>query len=1227
MKLTQGKIKDYVEPQAYDEVHDFASDGARVLAAYRFTEATSDLLARWLDALADLPRGHGAAYALAGLRGVGKSHALAAFGAIADDADLRPSISDTHVATSARRLTSRRHTVVRVERGTKETLSEELAAGLTKVFGDQPQEEWAGDPAAALARATERVRGATIVLIIDTAFGRASRVSRDDGPTLGALASAARELDAFVALALDDDIEGAEGANVALSQTFRIDYLEPEHLYQVANNYVLRKTAAAREPLHEIYLSLRQTIPNFNWSEPRFSALYPVHPLVAEVAPSVRLHAHDFAFLSFASQAAQRAVSRPALSLVLLDEVFDAVEQGLRGAKDLREAFAGYDELSTKAVAQFPALQRLQVRLILKNLFVLSLDGRGAGASDLCAALLQGDEAAPQEAVARVEETLRRLVELSPPGALVRAAAGEGAPYRFQIGSEGGFEAALAEAVKIPLADPHAVSQLLAALARSRFEDYPPAPSSGDDSPAHEASGFSSDFSVVWRGSSRLGRLTGRAAGDAPAREDNSYEGNSYAWELIVLEPSAGGVGGVGADSATGEAEGGVRGGAMDARPITVVWQPAEMTAEEWGLLRRLHALRSAPSLARFGEAARVAVNTLAARAERVWARLYVDDGAFFVDGSRLQLTDEARSSATLAGLLAPTLAAPLAARYTRHPEFAAVLCEQDAARLVEEFFSGANASDAVVQSLAEQFAVPLGLATLHGSLYAHASGDEAARSPWVAAVLALVDAAGNETVPVAEARRALAGAPYGLRREAQHVVLAALVACGRVELVTASGGRISRRTLGHAVEWDEITGVSRPASVRLGADELTEWARRLTGRDELPSLADGAGRESVREALTVWLSAWRDARLLAGFDELPDSGLTTRSWNLAADVRQTYGEAADAVESGLAEGVGDAPLEDTLQRVADAFGESAEEFGRASQQFEALTAYAEGVVSRETARDYLVLAEPTGVEEIESARRELLQIADDPHTLFDARSRERFDLLWRAFRERYAAYYVAAHERAVGSEGDRRALEELTGGDPWREFEVLADLPFVNPSPWHEAARLARRVAGSRCALPVAELLAEHPRCDCRFRLADAEESADAAARLVALASHGRALYRRTLAHFHGHIAHALEALAGGDGGEAVGARALALANSFARGENPPHVSPLDVSLILRALEQTPAAPPLLRLAPPDVQGLLTRDELVARLRQWIEELPHTSALVEIASEGNTHAAAEPGR
>ena len=1226
MKRTQDKIKDFVEPQAYEEVHNFSADPARALAAYRFTDATSDLLARWLDSLADQPRGRGGARALAGLRGVGKSHALAAFGALVGQATLRQTVADAHVAASARRLASRRYEVVRVERGTRATLTEELGDAFAKTFGGEAYDWAKRAPANALALAVEKAHGATVVMLVDTAYGRSSRVARDDGSALGELAQAAAARDAFVGLALDDDIEGAEGANVALSQTFRIDYLEPEHLYHVAGSYLLRKSPPARDRLHEIYLHLRATVPNFNWSEPRFAALYPVHPLVADVAAAVRLHAHSFAFLPFAAAASGRAVNRPALSLILLDEVFDQTERELRQTKELQDAFRTFDELAGAAVAQFPALQRLQVRLVLKNLFVLSLDGRGATARDLCAALLL-EESDAQPQAARLEETLARLAELAPAGGIVKTGDGGEDCYRFHLGASSGLDAALARALKRPLTDSSAVNDLLAGLARARFDDWPlaadataaaaaAAPPDAQPEQPHPPLN-ESPFAVVWRGTLRRGRILARRAGEAGEADAHASDGDED-WQLILLEP--------GADARAAEPHG--QSQAADARaqlaPVSVMWKPAELTAEEWSLLRRLHALKNDPAVAPFGEAARVAATSLAARAERVWTRLYLDEGVLLIGGERYRFTPAAHSGRTLAGVLGRMLAPLFDERYPRHPDFASALCEQDVSRLVENFFSGANAADPEVQRLAAEFAEPLGLAVARAGLYAPAAGDDSQDRPWSREVLALVEAAGNAVVSERDVRRALSRPPSGLTTEARQLVLAALVAARRVELVTRNADRISRRTLGRAVNWSEVAGLCRPAGVRHSAEELTGWARRLTGREDLPVIGDDAACEAVRAALAAWLRGWRSNTVLRDFDELPDAGLTTRTWKLAASVRAAFESAAEAVASA---GANELALEEVLQRVADAFGSSADEFARAAARLESLTAYAAGLSARERARAYLTAAEPTGVGEIESARRELLTIAEDPHALLERAARERFDLLWQAFRERYGAHYRDAHERAAGPSAEhRRAVEEFTRTDEWRELESLASLPVVNSSRWREAHALATRSLARACALPVARLLEERPRCACGFRLSEAEDLTDAAARVGELTAAALASYRRTLAPLGPHLADAVRLAAADSTDAGVVARADSLANSLARGRVPAQLSADDCAMLARALEQCPA-PQLVQVEPPPAPGLFARAELAAHVGRWLEELPVGPALVSVESTQAPHASAEtPG-
>lgn len=959
MKRIPDKIKDLVEPQAFEQGGNFTEEPARALEAYRFTDVTSDLLTRWLDVLADLPRAGGAALALAGARGVGKSHTLAVFGALAGSERLRQTVSDAHVATSAQRLSGRRYAVVRVERGTRPTLAGEMAAAFARVFGGS-EAQWSGGAAEMLSVAASRAFDETLVVIVDTAPARPARVARDDGPVLGELAVTARATGAFVALALDDDIAGADGANVALAGTYQIDYLDAENLYRVAEQFVLRKRPQGRGTIRDIYQALRASVTDFGWSEARFASLYPVHPLVAETAAGVRLYVPSFAFLPFAGVVAARAAGRPALSLVLLDEVFDATEAELRRSPELEQAFAAYDRLTAGCIGHLPVMQRHQARLVLKSLFVLSLDGRGATPRELCAALLLADEQTERGATTQIEETLGRFAEAAPAASLRATPEPDGhARYRFHI---------------------------------SALELAP----AGEEEAVKETTGVVETV----------------GAGLVTAGEDSAQETSNQT-----------------------ESE--------EAAPV--------------------------------------------------------------------------QTSTTTADVLGDVLA--------DSPPSAAALAEQ---------------------SFRDLFA------------------DEEFEELEVAAAAAAVKTAPAET----NKADAPAAAP---------------------------------------------SGPTRP-----GAGELSEWARLLTGDASLDSLAEPTGREAVREALGRWLEAWRARSLREKFETLPDSFTTTRVWKMEAGVRKSFGQAAGSVEAALA---GKLSLEEALGRIGAAFRHSPDAFDARARDLADLTELVEGFARRERLRAYLAAAEATGVDEIETARRELLNLACDPSGLLDAGRRARFERLWREFHARYTEHYAAAHDKTVGDREAREALQLFRRGARWREFESLARLPIVSARVWRQAAEVLRRAEAVRCGLPVRRLLESRPACACRFRLARASELQRLPQELEALAERGLEVYRRTLLMLSGYLAIALDAIARRESDEETARRARALSTAFAQGRAPERFARRDVRLLERAFERMAAPPPVRVAAPNGDAGLLTRDELRVRFTQWLDELPERPVLIEVVQRNETNA------
>jgi hypothetical protein len=975
MKRIQDKIKDLVEPQSFEQVGNFADDPAQALAAYRFTDVTSDLLSRWLDVLAGLPVGVGAAHALAGARGVGKSHTLAVFGALAGSERLRQGVEDAHVGTSARRLAGRRCAVVRVERGTHPTLAEELGAAFASYFGGG-EAQWGRDPSEMLAVAASRATGEALVVVVDTAFNRPARVARDDGPVLGAMASAARGMNVFLALALDDDIAGADGANVALVSTYHIDYLDPENLYRVADQFVLRKRPQVGDTLREIYQHLRATVYDFNWSQSRFAALYPVHPLVAESAPGVRLYVPAFSFLSFAASAAARATPRPALSLVLLEEVFDATEPELRKAAELSAPFETYDYLTEGCIAQLPLMQRYQARLILKSLFVLSLDGRGATPREMCAALLLGDEGAKGNATRQAGDILAQFAHAAGAGRLDESvAAGGETRYQFRIAA---LEAHDARLQRAPVAQ---------GIARNMEHAAP------DSAAPCGVSGA---------------QVGGKSVDESAAVLNEECEGQVAG---VVMSSSA-------PDSGVGEE---------------------------------------------------------------------------------------------------------------------------------------ANVSSAPPRE----------------SVSAQPTGG--------------ADAPPEANVPRAsEARQGGDG---------------------------ESGG---------ASQPPDDTSQPSSAEAQPLAEELVGWARLLTGKPSLGS--DGAGHapEEARDALALWLDEWRRRGLRRKFEALPDGCLTKRVWGAEAEVRKSFGRAAAALETMLG---GKLPLEEGLARVAEAFRRSPETLALRARTLEDLTEFVEGHAGRERVRAYIAAAEPTGVGEIETARRELLGIAEDPNNFLDASRRERFGRLWREFRARYTEHYAAAHDKTVGDSSAREALRSLRRGGRWREFESLSRLPVVSTQVWRQAEDLLRVASGARCELPVRKLLEAQPSCACRFRLSQAAELEELPQEVEALMERGLKVYRRTLLMLGANLAISLDALARREDDEECAQQARALAGVFAQGRVPERFTRRDVLLVERALRRLPAPPPVRVVAPNGDAGLLTREELRARFEQWLDELPEQPVLIEVVSKAEINA------
>src|SRR5690606_11950875 len=169
MKRIQEKVKDIVQVENHQSLRDFMADPANTLASYHFTDGTADLMSKWIDKVATVSNGSGAAFALAGYRGVGKSHFLAALGAIVSLPDLRDRIADPHVSASAQRLSRKHYPIAYVRRGSEESLLVELKEAIAKACGVSPASV-PDSPEELVETASQKAGELPFILMVDTAL-------------------------------------------------------------------------------------------------------------------------------------------------------------------------------------------------------------------------------------------------------------------------------------------------------------------------------------------------------------------------------------------------------------------------------------------------------------------------------------------------------------------------------------------------------------------------------------------------------------------------------------------------------------------------------------------------------------------------------------------------------------------------------------------------------------------------------------------------------------------------------------------------------------------------------------------------------------------------------------------------------------------------------------------------------------------------------------------------
>ncbi|MGB5013361.1 MAG: hypothetical protein WBO68_04965, partial [Pyrinomonadaceae bacterium] len=695
-------------------------------------------------------------------------------------------------------------------------------------------------------------------------------------------------------------------------------------------------------------------------------------------------------------------------------------------------------------------------KLILKGLFLFSLNDDGATAEEIGASMLIFDEHSPQSAVHEVQAMLTAFADSAASHVQVTTDNSGETRFALRLFDKDDLKIAMEEAIGgVTEQD---IADALKKVMCDRFADC------SFSAVGNETSVDVTESAVIWRGGSRKGRIYWDLNAEMDANVSRLPEG--YDWQARICPGKETLVASTGDDT-------------------SIVWKPAELRDDEKDTLKRLAVLQSDATIrSEFKDHIAAAVQTHSVAAEKIFQRIFLVDGVLAIDGFEYNFTNEAREAQSLSQVATSMLEAVFEGRFPSHPYFSQVIRMKEVSSLVSDFFSGARPTLDEVQWQAATYAQPLGLAEKLGEIYSPVSIEQLGELRLVHNILStLSDNA--ESIPLESVFVKLGEAPYGLVREAVYLVLAAMAGARMIEFVTASGDRINRRSMDLKIIWDDVVAVARPSVATYPNARLIWWASKIAGHKKIRSFEQSEDRLAILADLQEWVAGWDKKNISKRFDEISDDRFNAKIWRLATISLRSFSVVADSINSVLVNGKS---LESCLEQIADVFSDSETEFDRRKDDLMTVDEFLAGAAARSEASAYLSLCEYTGDAAVDQLRLKLQQAIEA--NFFDSKTTtsENLTVLWNRFRRSYAELFTERHDSSMSDRNEREKLSEIMATDIWQEFNSVSTLTGFDLKFTLNAKRIVGELQRKECEYNVGEMLDHHPFCGCSFSLFEPE-------------------------------------------------------------------------------------------------------------------------------------------
>lgn len=1216
------QVKAYVDVQSLAQLAQFRGVSSEVVVrAYQLNWRLRENIGNLLAALA----GQRGPYMITGPRGSGKSHLLTLIRALTTSPGLSNALRDPAIVSSAGKLADERFFVLELSITGDEPpdllsmIRDELANRESNpiIFSD---EEWStsisGSRVFRLIKSKLSI-GVVMALFIDglSAPMRANKRTQVQlANWLSWVADQFREQSQGLIVTLDEDILSEVG-DILLNK-FKIERLDTINLRDIADRFILKKNDYQRQDLGSLYNEVVRLMPQFAWSRDDFVALYPIHPAILEVAPAMRAYSSRFALLGFISSSASKAASRRGMNLSALDELFDSFEFDLRKDEQLAGMFGAYDLIVQQGIPRLVNFdEKMWAKLALKALFVFSLANKGVTLSKLADSVLLYDDR-DFSATTRRLNTILDCFYNTVPEALEVIGDGRSRTYRFVIKLNKSPKEILEEAVEKIEDDDLRLTELLVTTGGQFFSDWP----------LDLEEGVRAELAVMWRNTFRAGILKlgtkvelfpisnstavissgGDAVGVGIIPSDIIDEEDLLPIDAL-LDP----------DAQTGEFSISQMTCEWDWQicliplncpvpidipffnpPTLIYWIPSEPTKEDMIALKQALVLRI-----QHEELSQQKIDCIAEQEklepqlQEIFQRVYVDGGQFINPGSDrpILIYQPATAGSTIVEMLSLLLAESLLLRYPEHPNFSIELNEQELNDLARNLFGKADPFSSVTQAYAETYCTPLQLVSKVGDYYELDLREENYSLAIKEILKSVSETTKGSPILISQIYSRLRAEPFGLKSLPQKLLLLALVADWRIELISDNGRHIlNATTLGLEQNFDQYTKIQRLSSFSHSPKVLCEWYRLLTSSSEEVDLISPNGREQIKEGLRAWQENWVNLAVADQLEKLPVEVLTTRLWQMGSSCKRYFEAISSIIDGVLNQSTN---LEAGLSQIIDSFGEKDTVYFGAVSELTILVNFLAWLPFFLETKDYILFTEPTSDNQIEVERAELVAFLDQSQRLFDEEKRQRYETIYRSFQAHYTDFYATLHDNLM-SPNRLTELEEILNGDSWSTFEVISQLSVANQHYYLLAQELISKVKNNVCYLPVRELLQTQPFCSCSFRITRNVDSRIFLVVLKNLIEQGIKYHQQLLSQYKT----GLKSLNGSVEAQEIN-RIESLLSSFFNGESR-KITLYSVKRLNEVLNTSLKAPvglvPAVKLA-----DKVTKQDLRERFEHWLENLP----------------------